>query len=173
MSPKQELRRRAIFTLAFRDYAKSLGTRAYFKVHNKDTSDDLVQETFMKMWLYLVKNGKIDSMRAFLHHVLNNLIVDEYRKRRTTSLDLLFEKGYEPGVDAHERLIDVLDGAKSLQLIARLPLKYQKVLRMRYVDGLSLQEMAQLTGQSKNTVAVQAHRGLIKLKALREHQRVS
>lgn len=32
-------------------------------------------------------------MKAFPYHVLNNLIVDEYRKRKTASLDDLLEKG--------------------------------------------------------------------------------
>lgn len=37
---------------------------------------------------------------------------------------------------------------------------------MRYVQDLSLAEMALVTGKSKNTMAVQAHRGLAKLKQL-------
>jgi DNA-directed RNA polymerase specialized sigma24 family protein len=35
---------------------------------------------------------------------------------------------------------------------------------MRYIDDLSLTEMSKITGQSKNTMAVQAHRGLAMLK---------
>ena len=37
---------------------------------------------------------------------------------------------------------------------------------MRYVRDMSLQEISLLTGQSKNAVAVQVHRGLEKLKLL-------
>lgn len=39
-------------------------------------------------------------------------------------------------------------------------------MRMRYAQDLSLTEIALITKQSKNTVAVQAHRGLEKLKQL-------
>lgn len=120
----------------------------------------------MKTWSYLVKGGKIDVMKAFLYHVLNNLIVDEYRKHKTTSLDILLEKGYEPSGDSRESIINILDGKKALFLIQRLPKKYQKVMRMRYVQDLSLKEMSLITGQSKNTIAVQLHRGLAKLKLL-------
>jgi DNA-directed RNA polymerase specialized sigma24 family protein len=59
-----------------------------------------------------------------------------------------------------------LDGKKALLLIARLPKKYKKVMRMRYVQDLTLREMYIATGQSKNTIAVQAHRGLEILKLL-------
>jgi RNA polymerase sigma-70 factor (ECF subfamily) len=51
-------------------------------------------------------------------------------------------------------------------LIARLPEKYQIVVHMRYVQELPLKEMSFLTRQSHNTVAVQCHRGLEKLKAV-------
>ena len=39
-------------------------------------------------------------------------------------------------------------------------------MRMRYVQDLSLKEMALITGKSQNALAVQAHRGLMKLKLL-------
>lgn len=155
-----------ILTAAYQDYAKKLGYYASFKVHSRETAEDLVQDTFMKTWKYLAKGGKIEMMRSFLYHVLNNLIVDEYRKHKTASLDVILEKGIEPSIDTSERLINTLDGTSALFLIHRLPERYQKVMRMRYLWSLSLEEMSRLTRQPKNTVAVQLHRGLEKLKLL-------
>jgi RNA polymerase sigma-70 factor (ECF subfamily) len=166
MTLKQETQQQAVLTVAHQDYAKGLNLYAFFKVHNHATGEDLVQDTFTKTWKYLVKGGKIDLMKAFLYHVLNNLIVDEYRKRKTISLDVLLLKGFEPSTGHPGRLFDFLDGKAMLLLIQHLPLTYQKVMRMRYVQDLSLREMSLITGQSKNTIAVQAHRGLEKLKLL-------
>lgn len=166
MTPKEEAQRRTILTVAHRDYEKGLNLYAFFKVRNRAISEDLVQDTFIKTWGYLVKGGKIDTMKAFLYHILNNLIVDEYRKHKTVSLNLLFEKGFEPVAARTGQLFNVLDGKAALLLIQRLPEKYQKVMRLRYVQELSLQEISLITGQSKNTVAVQVHRGLEKLKQL-------
>lgn len=153
-------------TDAHNDYKKALGSHAFFKTQNRAISEDLVQDTFIKTWGYLIKGGKIDIMRAFLYHILNNLIVDEYRKNKTSSLDALLEKGFEPGIDQSDKLLDVLDGKTALLLIQRLPVKYQKIMRMRYTQDMSLKEMSLITGQSKNTIAVQAHRGLEKLKKM-------
>jgi len=136
-------------------------------VRNRAMSEDLVQDTFIKTWGYLVKGGKVVVMKAFLYHILNNLIVDEYRKHKTVSLDVLLEKGFEPKTlhsGSPRRLFNILDGKAALLLIQRLPKKYQTVLRMRYVQDLSLKEISLITGQSKNTVAVQIHRGLERLK---------
>lgn len=169
MTPKKEKKLQGELTIAHRDFDKGLNARAFFKVHNRAISGDLVQDTFIKTWSYLIKGGKIDIMKAFLYHVLNNLIVDQYRKHKTTSLDVLLEKGFEPSTNDSLRLFNVLDGKAALLLIARLPETYQKVMRMRYVQDLSLKEISLITGQSKNAIAVQIHRGLEKLKVLYNH----
>ncbi len=166
MTPKQMLQRTARLTLAHRDHRTGLASHAFFKLNDRALSDDLVQDTFMKTWSYLVREGKIDIMKAFLYHVLNNLIVDEYRKRKNLSLDALIEKGFEPGSDPSDALINLLDGKGALLLIQRLPKRYQAILRMRYVQDLTLAEMSLVTGQSRNAMAVQAHRALAKLRLL-------
>ena len=169
MTIRQRAQLERVLTLAHKEYQKGLWSRAFFKVNDRAVSEDLVQDTFVKTWKYLIKGGKIEIMKAFLYHILNNLIIDEYRKRKDTSLDTLFEKGYEPSVDESERLFNVLDGKATLLLIKRLPIKYQKVMRMKYIEGLSLKEMASITGQSRNVMAVQTHRGLGKLRVLYEN----
>lgn len=160
-------------TVAHRDFEKGLNVYAFYKIHDRTISEELVQETFMKTWGYLIKGGKIDVMKAFLYHILNNLIVDEYRKRKATSLDALLEKGFEPRANDPMRLLDILDGKGAIILIGELPEKYQKVMRMRYIRDMSLQEISLIIGQSKNTTAVQLHRGLEKLKLLYDHEPVS
>ena len=169
MTPEQTTKQQVTLTTAHHDYEKRINSYAFFKLQNHATGEDLVQDTFMKTWKYLVRGGKIDLMKAFLYHVLNDLIVDEYRKRKTVSLDVLLEKGFEPGVDHSKRLFNILDGKGAILLMPQLPIKYQKVMRMKYVQDLSIKEIALLTGQSKNTVTVQAHRGLEKLKLLYKH----
>lgn len=168
MTPKQKTRQRTILTVAHRDYQKGLNLHAFSKVGNRSVSEDLVQETFMKTWGYLVRGGKIDMMKAFLYHVLNGLVIDEYRKHKTLSLDVLLEKGFEPSYGNSARLFNILDGKAAVLLIGQLPEKYKKVVHMRYVQDLSLKEMSLITGQSKNALAVQVHRGLEKLKVLYE-----
>lgn len=171
MVKKEEEQRNAALTGAHHDYEKALNTYAFFKIHNRGISEELVQDTFTKTWSYLVKGGKVDVMKAFLYHILNNLIVDEYRKNKTVSLDVLLEKGREPAMRDNGDMVELLDGKAALLLIARIPKQYQKVMRMRYVQDLSLKEMSLITGQTKNALAVQAHRGLEKLRELNGQKR--
>jgi RNA polymerase sigma-70 factor (ECF subfamily) len=166
ITPKQKTLMRAELTLAHHDYEKGLNARAYFKVGNHATGEDLVQDTFIKTWSYLVKGGKIETMKGFLYHILNNLIIDQYRKHKATSLEILLEKGFEPSVDPSSKLFDTLDAKALLLLIKQLPKKYQKIMRMRHEDDSSLEEISIEMKQTKNTIAVQLHRGLEKLKVL-------
>ncbi len=166
MTSKQQLEQQGVMTVAHRDFEKGLNAHAFFKVNDHSIGEDLVQDTFLKTWKYLVKGGKIEVMKTFLYHILNHLIVDQYRKRKTTSLDDLLEKGFEPSTGAPSRFFNFLDGKRALLLIGSLPLKYQRVMQMRYAQDLSLKEMSLITGQSKNTLAVQVYRGIEKLKLL-------
>jgi RNA polymerase sigma-70 factor (ECF subfamily) len=157
-----------VLTKAHKEYAGELKKRAFFKLSDRMLVQDIVQDTFLKTWKYLRKGGRIETMRAFLYRVLNDLIVDEYRKRKAVSLDMLIEKGFEPRSDDVSRLIDQIDGKIVLFLIGRLPAKYQKIMLMRYIEDLSLNEISQKNGQTKNTNAVQIHRAIEMVRSLSE-----
>lgn len=171
-SEKQNKQNNKKLTVAYHDYNKGLNSYAFFKLRDSAVGENLVQDTFTKTWLYLVKGGKVDMMKAFLYHILNNLIVDEYRKRKhkTESIDFLVEKGLEPKDEESERHVDFLDGKLLIGLIAKLPEIYRKIIYMRFVQSMSLKEISLITGRTKNTVAVQIHRGLGKLRILYGHK---
>ena len=170
MTENNEQTQSNILTAAHSEFELKLNSYAYFKLYDRAMSQDLVQDTFMKTWIYLVKGGKVQTMKAFLYHILNNLVVDQYRKikNRTASLDTMLEMGYEPSesIEGPSRIFDVIGGKAALLLLDRLPEKYRKALKMSFVQGLSLTEMALITGQTKNAMAVQVHRGILKLKFL-------
>ncbi len=157
-----------LFTMAYQQYEKSLRWHAFFRLRDRAASQDLVQNTFMKAWNYITEGGQIYKMKAFLYKILNNLIVDEYRKHKTESLDSLVEKNkfQEPMVADHERMADVFDGKMAISLIEQLPSKFRKIIDLRYLKDLSIEEISLATGDSKNAVTVQAYRGRQKLRLL-------
>lgn len=165
------LQQENLLTKAYYDYKRSLERYSSFKVSDTALGEDLVQETFLKAWKFIIRGGKINAMKAFLYHVLNGLIIDKYRQHKAISLDSLVENGFEPKEDDAENIINFLDSERSVALIALLPAKYRQLMRMKYVDNLSLEEMSQATGQTKNTVAVHINRGLKKLKKIYGEQK--
>jgi RNA polymerase sigma-70 factor, ECF subfamily len=168
MTTKHKTEQRAVFGVAYSDFLAGLNFYAKRKLNNKEKGEDLVQDTFIKTWKYILKGGRIESMKSFLYHVLNNLIVDEYRKRKnmTTSLDALMDDGFEPSVDDTKSLVDFMDGKMAISMIKNLPALYKSIIKMKYVDDLTLKEISVITGKSANSIAVLVHRGIDKLKVL-------
>lgn len=169
MTSKQHITQlQNVLTNAHTEFEKGLLKHARFRIFDGEVCDDLVQDTFLKTWVYLVKDGKINLMKPFLYHVLNCLIIDMYRKKKSVSLDLLLKNGVEFGNSELERTINALDGQAAVALVKTLPIAYQKIMSLRYLDDFTLSEIAMETGLTKNLVAVKTHRGMEKLRALYE-----
>jgi RNA polymerase sigma-70 factor (ECF subfamily) len=102
-----------------------------------------------------------------LYRTLRNRIVDEYRKRKSISLDRMLEAGFEPaGEDWRERHFDAVEGKAIFLLTERLPEKYKKIFLLKYREDLSLEEISRITGNTKNSVSVHLNRGKKKLRNL-------
>lgn len=165
----------ARFLQAFDEFSDALFRHAVFRLNDRERAMDLVQDTFTKVWSYVRDGHEIASYKPFLYKVLNNLVVDEYRKRRESSLDALFEKeGVDEGTFSEliendvESLINTLDGRRAVAMLDELPEQYKEVIVLRYVDGLRPKEIAALVEETENVVSVRLHRGMALLKQLIE-----
>jgi len=163
----------ARFLAAFEEYGDALFRHAAIRISDRERSIDLVHDTFTKVWSYVRAGHEIESYRPFLYKVLNNLIIDEYRKQKESSLDALMEKdGVDEGTfnelheSSTEALAATLDGRQAMELIAKLPDVYREVLILRFIDGLGPKEMSVLIEETENVISVRLHRGL---KLLRDH----
>ena len=125
-----------------------------------------MQETFTKSWQYISRGEKVDNLKAFLYRVANNLIIDEYRKKKELSLDNLMVEGFEPGFDDRRKNEQEIDARFILGVVNRLDEKYREAVLMRYIDDLSPKEIAEVTGESENNISVRIHRGLSQLKEI-------
>ncbi len=161
----------ARFLKAFDEYGDALFRHAFLRVSDREKAMDLVHDAYTKVWSYLREGYQIDSFRPFLYKVLNNLIIDEYRKRKEASLDALLEiEGVDEGSfeelseSSAEMLAATLDGRKAFELLEELPPQYREVIIYRFVDQLGPREISELIEESENVVSVRIHRGLKQLR---------
>ncbi len=140
------------------------------KTSDRNKAIDIAQDTFARAWEYAAKGEPIVNMRALLYRIAHNLIVDGYRKKSAVSLDHLMEEGFDYGTNNTERMMDQLDGHETMKLLDKLDQKYRDVVIWRYIDELSVKEIAQITGETENTVSVRIHRGLEKIRELAKLQ---
>lgn len=167
----------ARFLKAFDEYSDALFRHAAFRLSDREKAIDVVSDTFAKAWTYVRDGHEIGNFKPFLYKVLNNLIIDEYRKRKEASLDAMFEaEGVDEGTfvdlvgDDVESLINTLDGKQAIESLGELPDVYREVIILRYVDQLRPKEISDLIEESENVVSVRIHRGIALLKAHIEKQ---
>jgi RNA polymerase sigma-70 factor (ECF subfamily) len=149
---------------AYEEHADAIFRYCYFKLSDNEKAKDVVQDTFVRVWQYLSEGKNIDSIKPFLYTTARNLIIDEYRKKKSSSLDTLMEGGFEPGIDIRHELETRSDALQVIKSIQELPKSYSEILFMRYVDDLSVKEIAQTLGESENVISVRIYRGLAKLR---------
>jgi len=152
------------FLEAYQRYSDDLFRFCIIKVRNRDEALDIVQDTFTKTWQYITAGKTIESIRPFLYRVARNLIIDESRKKKMQSLDVLYEEGFDVPTD---RLLqakqDEIDGRAYVKILKKLDNASSEVLMMRYIEGLEISEIAEILGESPNTITVRIHRGIKQL----------
>ncbi|MES2203058.1 MAG: RNA polymerase sigma factor [Patescibacteria group bacterium] len=166
------------FTEAFERYSDELFRHASMRLPNRERAMELTQECFMKVWQYAQNGHKVDAWRPFLYQTLRHLIIDEYRRKKSVSLEGMMREEDEstesmlPPDESNTLLaaMERLDGKQAIEMLRDLPYIYSEVLTLRFVESMSPGEIAQVVGESENVVSVRIHRGLKKLKEMLEKQ---
>jgi len=165
------------FLEAFDAYADALFRHAVYRISDRERARDLVQDAFLKAWDYLREGGDIRSYKSFLYRILHNLIIDEYRRKSSYSLDELLENEATSSAteallaqgdrrEVEEALDDALEVGRIHETMLQLPEHHRLMITMRFVDGLSIEEIAETIGISQNAVSVRVHRAVLALRAL-------
>ncbi len=152
---------------AYDIYAEPLFRHCYFRLYDRESAKDAVQDTFVRAWEYTAAGHHIDNMRAFLYRVANNVVIDRMRKRAPLSLDTLFEKGFDPRDESSAaRIGDITAGKEVLCMLDRLEDPYRTVVVMRFIDDMMPREIATVLGETENAVSVRLHRAVKKARRL-------
>lgn len=155
-----------LFEQIYYEFIDSLYRFAYFRLSDVDKATDVVQDIFIKYFAYLQKLRDTDTKkelhhRAFLFQSLRNSIIDQYRLKKTYSLDnMIDEEGYDVHSEEEVSLateVDIDFKALTKHIVKLKPVQ-QELLYMRYFEGLSLSEMSLALNERENTLSVKLHR---------------
>ena len=150
------------------------------KIKNKDLSEDIFQDTYVKVVNSLQK-GKYNEEGKFLPWVMriaHNLVIDHFRKQKKmqmirSSNDFdIFDVIKDNKINADEKMIkDQIFGDLNF-LIDKLPSDQREVLKMRYYEELSFKKIAEFFDISINTALGRMRYALINLRALSKKHHV-
>jgi RNA polymerase sigma factor (sigma-70 family) len=131
---------------------------------NRNTSEDLVQEVFMRMLKYRSTFQGRSKFTLWMYQIARNSHIDYLRKRKEEfPLD---EQWYEP-VTADSSPSEMLESGQEVQLLrtalAKLPLKKREVLILSRYQNLKYKEIAELLDCRIGTVKAHVHRAIKEL----------
>jgi len=130
----------------------------------RQTAEDLVQETFIRMIKY---HGPAPlNFRPWIYRIANNLARDHFRSsivRREVAPDL--DEATEEGLldetqDAERMAIQAEYHSQVAALLQRLPSTQREVLVLRFYHDLSLEEIGEITDAPIGTVKSRLFHGL-------------
>ena len=152
------------FIKAYDEFSDAIFRHCFFKLSDRELAKDVLQDVFMRTWEYMSQKGEIKNIKAFLYQVANNLIIDQYRKRKyNLSLEEMKETGFDvPSKEKRDAYFSA-EVRNIMEIIKKLDPIYKDVLFFRYVDDLSPKDIAEILNESENVISVRLNRGIKKI----------
>lgn len=169
------------FDILLSRYQSVIHSYIYFIVRNKELTEDIFQETFVKV-IMTIKQGRYTEngkFKAWITRIAHNLIIDNFRQERNENwvsndeveVDLFNNIQLCDGtVEDHLVRRQVLSDVK--RLVNHLPENQREVLEMRYYRDMSFKEIADATGVSINTALGRMRYAILNMRRLASENRI-
>jgi len=156
-----------VLAVVYRTYSREIYLYLYGLSHNRQLSEDLMQETFVKA---LITVGTADmGIRAWLYKVARNLYFNTYRKDKRLIIGLenaenKAEKREEAEESPLSKLLRTEREEVLFKALNKLEGKKREVLLLQYFSGLSGKDIAKLLDITTENARILAFRGKKELK---------
>lgn len=129
--------------------------------HDRPTSEDLAQETFLRAWYHIgqLRDGK--ALNGWLFRIAGN--VSRLYWRRHKGADTNSPDGLEAPLGGPDGLDGASGQEQSVRLrkaVARLPRKLQQAVVLHYMEQLTISEAADAAGVRQGTLKSRLNRAL-------------
>jgi RNA polymerase sigma-70 factor (ECF subfamily) len=169
------------FDVLLNRYRKSIHSYIFYIVRNHDLTEDIFQETFMKV-IMTIKQGRYTDngrFKAWITRIAHNLVIDNFRQERNENtisndeveVDLLNDmKLCDSNVEDDMVQEQVYSDVK--KLIKHLPDNQREVLEMRYYQDMSFKEIADITGVSINTALGRMRYAILNMRRMADENKI-
>ncbi len=158
------------FNLIVRKYQERIYWHIRKIVINHDDADDVVQNTFLKVWGGLQNFREDSQLYTWLYRIATNEALTFLKRKRT--------KYFLPIIDVEQQLSNSLEtepyfDGNELQLklqkaIIRLPEKQRLVFNMKYFEEMKYEDMSEVLGTSVGALKASFHHAMKKIEKFLE-----
>lgn len=166
------------FNILVDRYSDPLSHYLYGFVGDQSKVDDLLQETFIRVFRNRHSYRRIARFSTWLYTIAGNLARSEYRKRkrdptlpivRNTRENEEYEVELPDGRRSPERMADQPIYDREIhRALGQIDQRFREVVVLRDIQQLSYEEISEITGAPMGTVKSRIHRGRETLKTLLE-----
>lgn len=163
-----------------RRYERPVFSLIYRMVRDRETAEDLSQDTFIKVLNHIDRYRPEFKLSSWLFKIANNVAIDALRKRQldTISMDGSPHAATAAEIEAssfdvearQESALEELEakeiGAAIEEAIAQLRPEYRSCILLRHVEGRSYEEIATTLDLPLGTVKTYIHRARNELRIL-------
>ncbi len=164
---QDEKTRNEAFNLLLKKYQQKLYWHIRRMVIDHDDADDIVQDTFVKIWKNLPGFRSDAQLYTWMYRIATNECITFLNKKKQKNniplddvayelADTLADSGYFNGDKAQMKL---------QQAILTLPEKQRLVFNMKYYDDMKYEEMSDVLGTSVGALKASFHLAVKKIEA--------
>ncbi len=152
------------FVSLYDSYIDKIYRFVYFKTHHKETAEDLVSETFLKalenIHSFNPAKGKFSS---WIYQIARNTVVDHYRSfKRNSNVEDIWDLSDNSDI-ARDADLNLQLGKVKIYLKELSP-RHREIITLRLWQELSYEEIAEITGSSKEASKMMFSRAIKELR---------
>jgi RNA polymerase sigma-70 factor (ECF subfamily) len=143
-------------------YMERIYRFVYFRVEDQQTAEDITSQVFLKAWSNLDRfSFNRTPYLAWLYTIAHNAVIDHYRTRKVTAALDDVQLSQQDHAEAVENEIDLGVEMKSIkEALQTLTDDQQKVLTLKFIEGMSNNEIARQLGKREGAIRALQMRGL-------------
>jgi RNA polymerase sigma-70 factor, ECF subfamily len=177
--------REPAFRELIRRYERPVFSLIYRMVRDSTISEDLAQDTFIKVLNHLDKYRPEFKFSSWLFKIANNVAIDHLRRRQLDTISIDGSPNAMTATEVEATSFDLADQAESPldelasrelgsiieEAIGQLRPEYRNCVMLRHVEGRSYEEIAATLDLPLGTVKTYIHRARHQLREALEHLR--
>ena len=147
------------FEYLFNRYREAIRQLLVQRAGSESDADDLLQETFIKVYLHLDRYKADYTFGQWLYTIARNTFIDFVRRRQDDlSIDERFSAQPSPATKPEDSLIRLQQRAQIEHYLDALTPRYRQLIQMRCFEEYSYEEIAEKLQLPMGTVKTQIHR---------------
>jgi len=153
-------------------YVSRIHRFVMIKVSHRDIAEDIVSDIFLKTWNYLTQDIKgrreqVGSFSGLVYRIARFTLIDYYRTNKK-KYEVSLENVGDIVVESHivESIYVSQESERIIAVIKKMKREYQEIILLRYIEDMSIAEIAHILEKKQTNVRVTLHRAVRILKNL-------